>query len=129
MDYIDHIIEYKGYPFHNFISRCGIQVRETEDGKYLVIATDLGDDTGTSVTNACETIAEVVCRDYEILPRNLIFIEHYPARGRKKSSFFREETFNIVQFKNNGLKFFSPEWKHLPKEKFIKIISLSAIYN
>lgn len=45
----------------------------------MVIATELSDNPGVSVTNFAEGLATLVCRRFSIDPEKLIWIEHYPA--------------------------------------------------
>ena len=68
-------------------------------------------DSGTSVTNACETIAtDLLNSEYlnEVNPENVIWIEHYERR----SSY--PETFDVIEFciddENRILS--NPEWTH-----------------
>lgn len=70
----NQLFYYLGFGIHK--SSCWIDIFK-EDNKYIVIMTD---GSGTSVTNACETIATKVME--KLLPdvdiENIIWIEHYP---------------------------------------------------
>ena len=79
MQPVNTVLEYAGY--RGFPSRCGLRIEPLRDGRVLVICTELPDNPGTSVTNFCEEIAMLVCRRYEIDPRRLAWVEHYPAGG------------------------------------------------
>lgn len=57
-----------------------------------VIATELPDNPGMSLTNAAASVAMQVCQYYEIPLKELVWIEHYPEEPD------REETFDLVQF-------------------------------
>lgn len=48
------------------------------DVRVAVIATELSDNPGMSITNAAEYAASEVCRQLEIDPYQLVWIEHYP---------------------------------------------------
>ena len=57
-----------------------------------VIATELPDNPGMSITNAAASIAMQVCQYYEIPLDRLIWIEHYPKEPN------HEETYDLVHF-------------------------------
>ena len=59
-----------------------------------VVATELPDNPGMSLTNAASFVAMQVCQFYEIPLDELIWIEHYPTQ------LGREETFDRVLFNN-----------------------------
>ena len=74
-------------------ARCRVRINGN-----TVIATELPDNPGMSITNAAASVAMQVCQCYEIPLEQLIWIEHYPAESG------HEETFDLVHFKyNNGL--------------------------
>lgn len=64
---------------HGRPARCGLEIIELSDGRTVVIATELSDNPGVSVTNFAEELATIVCRMFLIDPRKMIWIEHYPA--------------------------------------------------
>lgn len=109
------VYPYKG--FHGFPSKCGIDIVKHND-TFIVILTELPDNSGTSITNIIESLATMVY--YQFLNgvpiEKIIWIEHYPP------SRHREETFDEVTFKWNGKYFFSPRWKRIsPSELTIMI--------
>lgn len=59
------------------ISYC---ICDIEIIKNLVIATEMPENEGTSVTNMAEYLATQVCQEFGINPKHLIWIEHYPQR-------------------------------------------------
>src|SRR6266567_3180108 len=70
------------YPFLGFWdypSTCRIRVFK-EDDRRVVIATELPDNPGTSITNAAEMIATELWRRVGRLCE-YTWIEHYPERG------------------------------------------------
>lgn len=81
----------------------------------LTVVTDIGQ--GMSVTNACEAIAnEIVARGW-VDAQKLAFVERY-------YSGLPEQTTDWVRFDfANGKAFRAPQWTHIPKEDFEKIVS------
>lgn len=118
---IDHLKDFKD--LHNYDSKYGIKISQRKDGAYVVVVTELSSDRRFSAQYACEKIANQIRTDYEILPDELIFIERYPEKGRKKSSFYREETYDLISFTWNGREYKNPSRKHLAKKEFRKIIN------
>lgn len=70
-------------PVNNFPAFCDI-----ERNGNVVIATELEDNLGMSITNAVEWVASQVCRAFNIEPSRLVWFEHYS----------REDTHDIVIF-------------------------------
>lgn len=56
-------------------------------GKKIIIASDCNE--GNSVTNEAENIATLICRQENIEPSDLVFIEHYGAAGKFDETFDR----------------------------------------
>lgn len=70
----------------------------------LVIATELADNPGMSITNAAEEVATSVCLRNEIPMDKLIWIEKYENFG---------VNYDLVQFIYNGEKLTHPHWRRL----------------
>ena len=68
-------------------ARCRVRISGN-----TVIATELPDNPGMSITNAAASVAMQVCQYYEILLDRLVWIEHYPGE------LDHEETFDLVHF-------------------------------
>jgi hypothetical protein len=64
---------------HGRPARCGLEIHPLDDGRTAVIATELSDNPGVSVTNFAEELAMLVCKGWRIDPAKLVWIEHYPA--------------------------------------------------
>jgi hypothetical protein len=85
-----HIVPFAYRSMHRRAAHCGIEAFIYADGCAVVIATELADNPGMSITNAAEYAATAVCRRLGIDPHHLVWIEHYPAdpgpvcRGRTK---------------------------------------------
>jgi hypothetical protein len=69
--------EFRG--LHGRLAACGLERIDLADGRVVIIATELHDSPGVSVTNFAEELATIVCQRFEIDPKKLVWIEHYPA--------------------------------------------------
>ena len=54
--------------FHGCRSFCALEILRLADERHAVIATELRDNPGTSITNAFELVATAVCRQFNIDP-------------------------------------------------------------
>src|SRR3954452_20176628 len=80
-------------------ARCLVRVWDTVEAS-VVVLTELPDNAGMSVTNACEDIATRIVQDFGINPQRTRFVEHYPEEkavyhGREH---VRKETFDEIFF-------------------------------
>ncbi len=115
----DEIYPYKG--FHNCDCVCRIRVYEEPNRPYVVIATQLPENRGTSITNFAEHLAAQISLQLEYPERGMRWIEHYPAESRR---LIREESFTEVRFLFDpplkGMK--DPRWQslaHLKQETVV----------
>jgi hypothetical protein len=90
----------------------------------LIIASEVADNPGLSITNAAEYVATQACEAFGIQPKKLIWIEHYSNRSYPGGRTL--EDFDLVTFRIDGEgKFSDPEWRSLEKgevEDFLKVI-------
>lgn len=107
-----HTLHFRGP--NRYPSSCDIRIYRKSS---IVIATDI--DQGTSVTNACDIIANEVVSQYNIDAQRLFFIEQYrPDRP--------DQTTDLVQFDFVDMKVFRhPRWTHISAEEFNRIIQLA----
>jgi len=63
-------------------ARCHLQVYEEPKAPAIVIATELDDNPGMSITNAAETLADQVCRFLEKPEYGIIWVEHVRHESR-----------------------------------------------
>lgn len=88
--------------------------------KTVVVATELNENQGTSITNAVEYLAAEVCKDFGIEPSKLVWIEHY------ERDMELPERYDLVtmQFHDNqrGFRFVGPKWRPLQAEKVERAI-------
>ncbi len=113
---VDTIFNYKGS--NNRDAKCRIQIFE-QVGRIVIVATELADNSGYSITNAAEQIVAEVCRKFNIDPEKLIWVEYYPP---KKSTASRCE---LVQFNWDGQYFSRPRWASLSKQEIELFIGQS----
>ena len=83
-------------------ARCRVRINSN-----TVIATELPDNPGMSITNAAASVAMQVCQYYEIPLEQLIWIERYPAEPG------HEETFDLVHFNYNKGLLSVERWQRL----------------
>ena len=130
---IDDIMEFRGHG-HSFDSECGIKIWGIKSSptslltkRHVVVMTELPDSKGLSVTNAVEIIASQVM---EVYLKNadldgLIWIEHYPPRGRA-TSLRIEESYDLVSLRFDGREFkldtsSGSGWKRLTEDDLRQI--------
>lgn len=120
-DLHESVFTYTG--FHNAPSRCYLQwiARPQHipagpaqpDDSVIVIATELAENPGTSVTNRAERLANQVCREMEVAPERLIWIEHYlgnPHASRASVQQYPQERFRLVAFRLTDGRLRFPRW-------------------
>jgi hypothetical protein len=104
---------YRYLGFHGCDAWCALETLFLEGGKSVVIATELADNPGTSITNVCEHLAYWVCVDFAIDPSQLVWIEYYgyPSPSNPK----RLRTFDLVTFEilppGHDAVFANPRWR------------------
>ena len=93
------VFSYRGY--HGCRSLCRLRIYKPEDvagGPWVVIASELADNPGTSVTNACERIATAVWQKLERPASGMVFVEHYPDRAFIGAKPLFVERYDLVGF-------------------------------
>lgn len=113
---IDTIHHYKRYL--GCASRCRIRIYQDPERTPVVIATELQDNEGTSITNMAERLASEWSRDEQTgQPTEIIWIEHYPAERLFK------ETFALVTFgRDERGEFTTPQWQHITRAEVEQMI-------
>lgn len=103
---------------------CDLRIYQNENGKIIVIVSELIDDLGNympsvSVTNGAEDLATAVRKmgyDFDC------WIEHYPDRGHPLSRIREEFSIVTMQYKQTYIHggqrrdYHRPEWKHVVRE-------------
>jgi hypothetical protein len=92
--------------------RCRIRIYEGENAWPVVVCTELEDNSGMSITNACEFIAAEVIHTHQLYTP-LQWIEHYEDGARGTPS--DPSTFDIVEFAHyevrDTLRGFAGTWR------------------
>jgi hypothetical protein len=127
----DDWFEFPGYfkkPAHT-----QIEVYSRSNGGYsVVIATELDNNDGVSITNGSESLAMELCRKLIIKPTDLILVEHYGADYGADQ--FLPEHWDLVRFsvghpgkstKNIGrFQFGEREWFPLDKSQLERLLGM-----
>jgi hypothetical protein len=99
---------------HGCRSACHLRLYRSAS-KAVAIATEPEDNPGTSVTNACEQLAQQVCEHFAIDPETLTWVEHYPERGAYGTPSFVDEEYDLVTFETVSPLPAHPEWHFVPR--------------
>ena len=92
-------------------AKCRIRVNGN-----TVIASELCDNPGMSITNAAEAVAMQVAGHYEIPLPELIWIEHYPKEPN------HEESFDQVDFRFEQGRLTNPRWRQISREEAMNLL-------
>lgn len=113
---INEIFKWKGWGDGrgNWVSFCRIRIYETPQNS-VVIASDCGPNSGTSITNCVENLVPLVVAYYSLNPYRTVWIEHYPELSLS-------ETFSEVMLQRKGNKLCNPIWKIRKKEEVEQLI-------
>lgn len=114
--------DYPGY--HGSKAHCQLRIYGGDpDRPTIVIVTEAHDNAGTSITNAAESLATRVCRDFGLDPDTLLWIEHYRDRACFGGRPQFKERFDLVSFDRapDG-SFRHPEWRPLTKAAVERLI-------
>ena len=104
----DTIYHYRG--LHGFRAWCRLRIYRTTE-KDIVVATEMPDNPGTSITNFVEQLAGMVCADFLIEPNRLVWVEHYPARDSEP------ENYSLLSLEWNGAAFTNRAWRHINRSQ------------
>lgn len=118
---VDH---YRFRGCHGCDARCALELLRTKNRRTVVIATELKDNLGTSITNACEHLAYRVCAEFSINPAELVWIEHYgyPAPWNPER---RPRTYDLVTYEilpaGHDVVFAHPKWRRMCDEDWLAL--------
>jgi hypothetical protein len=98
----------------NHSSYCWLRVYTAID-QTVVIATEVEDNPGMSITNAVAALATEVARRFAIPLDGLTWIEHYPERIVEGGRLRIPEMLDQVSFMPGPAECARPEWRHLQK--------------
>ena len=104
--------------YHGCRSCCALEVLRLSDGRTVVIATELADNPGTSVTNAFEIVATEACRRFAIDPARLAWVEHYGYASAFEAG--NPRPYDLVEFELMplGSRYLvgSPSWRRMHED-------------
>lgn len=104
---------YRYLGFHGSESHCRLDFYTGPGGENIVVATELPDNSGTSITNMAEELAALVCCDFNIAPASLLWIEHYPDRREHPDDISGAESWDLVTFDICGFRITNPQWRRM----------------
>jgi hypothetical protein len=107
---IDQTYHWQGFGngVGTWLSQCRIRVFQPHPEHTVVIASDLGGDNGTSITNCADHLASLVVQEFQLDPAALTWIEHLPDSSA---------AFSLVEFDWLGTIASFPRWSHLHPEQ------------
>lgn len=98
----DEIFKWQGFAngFGKWESKCRLRLYEHE-GLDVVVATEIPENEGTSITNCAENLMGLVSAEFDMDMQKMVWIEHYPAKFKVspdgRSEFEeREETYDLT---------------------------------
>lgn len=103
---------YRAGPFAA-LACCRIRIWERYGEPPVVMATELPDNPGMSITNAAEYLATDVWELLGAPEREIVWIEHYPERGPAQRRI--PEEFDRVTFTQTERGFAGPQWRRLSR--------------
>ena len=102
---------------HGFKSACSLVVDRSRN---LVIATEIADNPGTSITNAVDLLANKVCNEFQLDKQRLTWIERYTKQSYKgKGDDENYPSCSIVNFVLENNKLTQGKHKYLKLENFM----------
>lgn len=129
----DYRYDYEGLWQHPAV--CRIRVYERSNNAPVVIASELPENPGTSITNMCEFLAaEVIAKHLPAVfestdPEPVIWIEQYPRDPHNtKLPEFTKATFTNytphVEWlgRSKRLRIGQPQWSHLEREQVEQLV-------
>jgi hypothetical protein len=113
---------YRFRGFHGCDAWCALEILQGRGGRTVVIATEVKDNPGTSITNVCEHLAYSVWLEFSIDPSKLVWIEHYgypaPGDSRRHPRSYDLVTFDILPAGHDAV-FAHPKWRPIHDEDWL----------
>jgi hypothetical protein len=109
------IDQYRFRGFHGCDAWCALEILPASHGRTVVIATEVKDNPGTSITNSAEHVAHRVCMEFSIDPLRLVWIEHYGYPSPGDAAKRHPRTYDLVTFQvlpaGHDAMFTQPKWR------------------
>ena len=106
----DNLYLYRG--FHGCPSYCWLRIYMTP-GQTVVLATEVDDNPGTSITNMAAGLATEVVRTFGLPLDRLVWIEHYRDRTVSAGRPRLPASFDQVTFTRTARGLRHPQWRRL----------------
>lgn len=111
---------------------CTLCVYQLRDSQILVIWSERSDNPGMSVTNAAETLAELVANELQLAPGLVVWVEHWPASlrptiPRSGQACWHQVEFNYVREtrsfdqRRNVSRYADPAWREMTEADWVKL--------
>lgn len=102
--------------FQGFPSACSIMI---DHSRNLVIATEIANNTGTSITNAVDLLGNKICEEFELNKHELIWIERYTKQSNKKIDHDGDcPSYSLVHFELKNGYLVRGQHKYIKPENF-----------
>jgi hypothetical protein len=119
----DFIHYFKKHPESEVVAKCRVRIYRPPSGAVVVIATELPDNPGVSITNWAEHLATHFRRLYAQQGEAFIWIEHYSGRcSRYDPDVVIKEEFDRVLMRWTGREYVEPDWKPFDRRKVEEFI-------
>lgn len=104
-------------------SWCWVEVIQGLEITAVVFTNAPLDAASISVVNSIEYLATWACTKYDLAPRNLVVIQHFPTGW---SYLGEREDWRLVEFDWEAGRAFSPEWQPLPGDTFQRVLAMAG---
>lgn len=112
---VDRLFSYQPSVVHH-ATQCRVRIYERVDGGFTVLATELADNRGMSITNAAEALASQLLALFQLDPATTRWIEHYTADSYREGA--HKPSFDEVTFTwPANRQAHSPQWQQLTLEE------------
>ncbi|MBX3048422.1 MAG: hypothetical protein KIT46_04585 [Anaerolineales bacterium] len=98
---------------------CQVRIFAPAGKPSVVVVSELAENTGTSVTNACERLVAELQKAFE-LPADTVWVEHWREDGRMpRSAWGTGESFDVIELLGlPGVR----RWRRLSPEKMAALL-------
>ncbi len=83
---------------------CGLRIYKISFDKAVVIASELKDNPGRSITDEVITLINLVCYKFGLSPFKIMWIEHYPEGYLKEEDTYDEIWLTMFHVKSKRIK-------------------------
>lgn len=106
---IDETFNFEGS--FGMASKCGLKIKDYNDKKLVIVTELYQDNPGTSITSVTCSLAQQICKQFQIDFDKLIYFECAPGMN-SKLNFYDEAYFKVdFQIVDNALQ--NPKWTKL----------------